>query len=78
MAEPIDETKFTPDERERDLLARLAKRRLELQMRGAGQLSMGVAEASRLVWDWMREPPELDETVTETNPQPIDSKENPK
>lgn len=68
MAEPVNEPEFTPYERERDLLARLAKRRLELQMRGAGQLSMGVAEASRLVWDWMREPPELEHVVTDKPP----------
>lgn len=37
-------------------------------MRGAGQLSMGVAEASRLVWDWMREPPELEHVVTDKPP----------
>ncbi len=59
MAEPVDADAFVPSDRESDLLARLARRRLELQMRGAGQLAMGVAEASRLVWDWMREPPEL-------------------
>ncbi len=59
----LDDQPFIPSERESTLLARLAHRRLELQMCGAGQLAMGVAEASRLVWDWMREPPELIDIV---------------
>lgn len=64
-----DPKEFTPSDREACLLARLADRRLELLMRGAGQYSMGVAEASRLVWDWMREPPELtDDLKTTTQP----------